>query len=185
MMSKGYRKHHPIVKNITQSKPIPDIPTFMAFTQVYEGISNRLESKIGLTPPFDPKDYPDSIPFPITEKVALWDTGATSSVLTSATVKELKLTPIGTTTLNHAGGSDLSNTYLVNFFLPNHVLVYGVVVSECKDIAGNFGAIIGMDIITRGDFSITNFENQTCLSFRFPSKKQIDYVAEFQHHRGK
>jgi hypothetical protein len=32
-----------------------------------------------------------------------------------------------------------------------------------------------MDIIGLGDFSITNFEGRMCMSFRFPSKHEIDY----------
>jgi hypothetical protein len=33
----------------------------------------------------------------------------------------------------------------------------------------NFGVLIGMDIITRGDFTVTNFEGKTIMSFRMPS----------------
>jgi hypothetical protein len=45
-------------------------------------------------------------------------------------------------------------------------------------IAGNFGAIIGMDIIRRGDFAITNANGKTKMSFRMPSLKAIDFVEE-------
>lgn len=33
-----------------------------------------------------------------------------------------------------------------------------------------------MDIIGIGDFSITNFNQKTCMSFRIPSLHEIDYV---------
>jgi uncharacterized protein YecA (UPF0149 family) len=35
-----------------------------------------------------------------------------------------------------------------------------------------------MDIITLGDFAVTNFNGNTCMSFRVPSLHQIDYVEE-------
>jgi len=36
--------------------------------------------------------------------------------------------------------------------------------------------LIGMDVITLGDFSITNHNGITCMSFRVPSSHEIDYV---------
>jgi len=34
-----------------------------------------------------------------------------------------------------------------------------------------------MDIITKGDFSISNFNGLTTLSFRCPSQEKIDFVS--------
>ena len=50
-------------------------------------------------------------------------------------------------------------------------------VLECED-GHPFEAIIGMDIITRGDFAITHNQGEMVVSFRVPSIKAIDYVAE-------
>jgi len=79
--------------------------------------------------------------------------------------------------VTHFGGSSAENTYLVNVYLPNAVAFAGIVVSECKETA-HFGFILGMEIIARGDFSITNVGNQTWVSFRVPSMVGIDYVQE-------
>lgn len=38
--------------------------------------------------------------------------------------------------------------------------------------------IIGMDIITQGDFSITNLGGRTIFSFRIPSQHSIDYEQD-------
>jgi preprotein translocase subunit SecA len=38
--------------------------------------------------------------------------------------------------------------------------------------------LIGMDIITKGDFSISHFEGKTCFSFRVPSVQEMDFVEE-------
>jgi uncharacterized protein YecA (UPF0149 family) len=45
-------------------------------------------------------------------------------------------------------------------------------------ILDGIDVLIGMDIITLGDFSVTNFQGNTCMSFRVPSLHQIDYVEE-------
>jgi len=42
-----------------------------------------------------------------------------------------------------------------------------------------FDAIVGMDIIGLGDFSVTNVAGMTCVSFRTPSCVVVDYVTEF------
>jgi hypothetical protein len=120
-----------------------ELKSARALTVHYEGLTNRVVTELGLTPAFDPNDFPpDQMPYEITFKQALWDTGATGSVLTKATVKELNLTPTGITKVNHAGGSSVSNTYLVNLFLPNKFAVIGVTVSECDDIAGQGNRIL-------------------------------------------
>ena len=40
------------------------------------------------------------------------------------------------------------------------------------------GVLIGMDIITAGDFAVSNYNGTTMFSFRIPSQKKTDYVAE-------
>lgn len=107
---------------------------------------------------------------------ALWDTGATKSVITRATAELLKLVKVGEVQVHHAGGISTSPTYIVNFLLPNKVGIVGLQVTECEDTGGNFGAIIGMDVIASGDFSITNVDGKTCMSFRLPSIETVDYV---------
>jgi hypothetical protein len=155
----------------------PPPGTFHACTIKHNGITDRIVTPVKLCQAFDPAQ-PPSPPYPLHDTTALWDTGATKSVITDATALALNLTPVGTAMVGHAGGISPSSTYLVNFFLPNNVIIYGVLVSKCHDTAGNFGAIIGMDIICKGDFSITNVGDKTCMSFRYPSINIIDYVEE-------
>jgi len=159
--------------------PAKGKPQFNALTIKYNGLAKRIVTEVGLTPAFDPFQYRDKKPpYQIINKQTLWDTGATNSVLTPETVRELKLIPVGITDVIHFGGTKQSNTYLVNFFFPENVMIYGVLVSESENIIGDFGAIIGMDIITKGDFSITNVNNLTWMSYRIPSIQTIDYVVE-------
>lgn len=109
---------------------------------------------------------------------ALWDTGATNCVITPSCARSLNLKPVGLTKTHHAGGESIANVYLVTIALPNGVGIKGVRVTECAEQSGSFGIIIGMDIITRGDFSISNKNGKTTVSFCIPSVHDIDFVEE-------
>jgi hypothetical protein len=154
---------------------LPSTPNPRSLTIKFKGLSDRIITNLSISNAFDPTKPPTPQPH-FFETTALWDTGASKSVITKATANSLDLTPTGEIQLQHAGGSDLVNTYVVNFFLPNKVGIAGIVVCECKDLSNNVGAIIGMDIIRMGDFSITNVNKQTMMSYRFPSIESIDYV---------
>lgn len=154
------------------------IPAWHAFTNIYPGISNRLITKAKVAEAFDP-DVSDSRSFAHIETDALWDTGATMSVITPQVVRSLKLQPIGKILVQHGGGESEQDTYIVNLILPNGVAFSGVVMSEMDKVVDNFGIIIGMDVISNGDFSVTNYRGKTCFSFRFPSQETVDFVKRF------
>jgi hypothetical protein len=52
--------------------------------------------------------------------------------------------------------------------------------TECKSAKGNFDFIIGMDVITIGDFALTNVGKISTVSFRVPPGRTIDYVQEIE-----
>ncbi|WP_333810100.1 retroviral-like aspartic protease family protein [Flavobacterium sp.] len=108
---------------------------------------------------------------------AIWDTGATSSVITKNVSKALNLIPTGFAQVNTANGIANQNTFTVDVGLPNGVIIQGITVTEVDGLSGGCEALIGMDIITLGDFSITNHNGKTCMSFRVPSGHEIDYVT--------
>jgi hypothetical protein len=149
---------------------------FQALTVKVNSLADRIITDIVVFEPFGPGDTPDPPPRR-TQTRALWDTGASKSVIKPQVAKDLQLTPVGTANLSHGGGTSQRPTYIVTFGLPNQVLIAGSLVSEVPD-NGDFGAIVGMDVITLGDFSITNVNGQTWMSFRTPSCVAIDYVEE-------
>ncbi|MCX6544143.1 MAG: aspartyl protease family protein [Acidobacteria bacterium] len=153
------------------------VPSFHAFTTKATGRSRRIVTPASIGAAFDPRTPPVPLPPQLAVQV-LWDTGATGSVITAATAAALHLAPTGVVTVNHAGGSSLVNTYVVSITLPNQVGVAAVQVSECPDSAGQFNAIIGMDVITMGDLSISNLNGQTWMTFRIPSVEAADFVRE-------
>lgn len=147
-----------------------------AFTQKHNGLANRIITDVRISEAFDPKNQPAKPN--LFDTKALWDTGATHSVITEATAKSLGLFPTGKSLVHHAGGKGDFNTYVVNFFLPNRVAIIGVRVTGAPHLE-NCGAIIGMDIIMGGDMSISNHNGQTWFTFRWPSYGAVDYVADF------
>jgi Aspartyl protease len=153
-------------------------PRFQAFTVRANGIAGQIITPVGVMPGFDPAS-PPAPPPPIVQTSALWDTGASKSVISPDIVKGLGLTPVGTANVAHAGGTGTSPTYLVNFRLLNGVGVAGSLVTEFPSLTGSFQAIIGMDIISLGDLALTHVNGQTCMSFRIPATAAIDYVEEY------
>jgi len=109
---------------------------------------------------------------------AIWDTGATGSVITQNVIDACGLIPVGMTQVHGVHGSETSAVYLINIRLPNSVGFAGIQVTQ-----GNLGdsadVLIGMNIINQGDFSVTSKNGQTMFSFRVPSQVHTDYVKEY------
>jgi len=149
-----------------------------SFTLQAEGILRDLKTECGVCEAFDPlsgEKHPNIETF-----IGLWDTGATGSVISENVVKKLGLTPISKAKVFHADGTSIVNVYAINLFLPNQVAFKFIKVTEGK--LQGFDLLIGMDIITTGDFSISNTDNKTTFSFRVPSVKRTDFVEEAKPH---
>lgn len=112
---------------------------------------------------------------------AIWDTGATNTVISKQLAEKLKLTPNGIATCNTAGGVIEAKKYLISLKLMNGVEIKDIHVTEGILTGGDF--LIGMDVITLGDFSISNVDNKTTFSFRIPSCKRVDFVQESNEKR--
>lgn len=107
---------------------------------------------------------------------ALWDTGASNSVVTPHVISQLGIVADGIAKTRHAGGESTVKTYLMDIGLPNRILLPHIRVSECAEQDARFDIIIGMDIISMGDFSITGQGMRRMVSFCLPSTAYIDYV---------
>ncbi len=115
--------------------------------------------------------------------VALWDTGATNSVVTHRVAQKCGLKPTGVVEVQLAGAKDLRNTYLVALGLPNRVMFPQVRVTDADEIGGA-DVLIGMDIIGQGDFAVTHGDGKTTLSFRVPSVENIDFTDSHRLPKG-
>ncbi|MCL2333031.1 MAG: retroviral-like aspartic protease family protein [Actinomycetia bacterium] len=155
----------------------PNSFNYQAFTITADNLVDRLITPIRVCDAFDPSAPPKKVPEMKTVQ-GLWDTGATVTCITNELAKELGLKQLGVTEVGNAGGTSQQNTYLVNVVLPNNVLCVGVPVVSAELRSQGLDALIGMDVIGRGDFSLTNCDGKTCLSFRTPSIARVDYVRE-------
>lgn len=147
---------------------------YKAFTLKSEGRLRDLKTHCGVCKAFNPLDggqHPE-----INQFEGLWDTGASGTVISKNVVDQLGLKPIGKSKVFHANGESIVNVYAINLFLPNQVAFQFVKVTE--GVLSGFDLLIGMDIITMGDFSITNVAGKTTFSFRVPSVKEVDFVTE-------
>lgn len=144
---------------------------YRAFSLKASGLLNTLQTEALIISDVRDKSF-NPIPKMWT---ALWDTGASKSCISKRIVEYLHLIPVGKTSISTANGISDVNTYFVNVGLPNGVMIPNVLVS-CADLGDNLDALIGMDIITYGDFSITNFNGRTTFSFRIPSVKEVDFT---------
>ena len=64
---------------------------------------------------------------------------------------------------------------MVTLELPNSVIKKSIKVAVCN-ITTNVGMIIGMDIISLGDFALSNGKDQTLFSFAVPPfQEKIDF----------
>lgn len=154
----------------------------LAFTVKYDGVASELKTHCGICEAFDPDIT--SEPPKLTKIIGLWDTGASCSAISQRAVTALNLKSTGAAVINHANGVSTVPTYLLNVMLPNEVGIPFVRVTEAQ-LNGDFDILIGMDLISKGDFSICNKEGKTTFSFQIPSTHNLDFVQEFndKHHK--
>ncbi|MDR1024002.1 MAG: aspartyl protease family protein [Prevotellaceae bacterium] len=116
------------------------------------------------------------------QTAGIWDTGATGSVITKSTAAALALLPINRARVRGVHGAKEVNVYFVKITLNNRNITLTAQVTECDELSADnsVGMLIGMNIITMGDFAVTSYLGQTTMSFRVPSLQKIDFVAEMR-----
>lgn len=153
------------------------MPAWQGLTAAGDGPLAVIQTPCMVAPGFDPRTLPaDQHPPAHDGFVAIWDTGATASVISQKVVDDCGLKPIGMTIVHGVHGPDQAEQYLANIGLPNGVLFVNMTVTKGK--LGDAHVLIGMDIIRAGDFVITNKDGKTVMSFRTPSQDCIDFVKE-------
>ena len=147
--------------------------SFVSISQ--SGLLNRLVNQCSVSEAWDPNSA--SPEPPLHPFNALWDTGATNSMISQSVVDACGLLPISFGNSRHAQGTTTDvPIFLVNIALPNKFQIVGVRVM--RGAFDGLDVLIGMDIITMGDFAVTNPDGTTKFSFRIPSQADIDFVRE-------
>jgi hypothetical protein len=147
-----------------------------ALTMPHNEIVNSIKTPVEIVNPFKGEK---------TTTRGLWDTGATHSAITESLAKKLELVEIQRINVSGVHGIKEVPVYYVKILLNKGDVSLSVRVSECTELSadGSVGALIGMDVITKGDFAITNFQEKTIMSFRIPSKQAIDFVAGLKNNQ--
>jgi hypothetical protein len=159
---------------------MPDsVPKSLSFTVRYDGRTNQLLVKTLVSKPSPPGKsavIPPVVVQGAKEYVGIWDTGATNCVISQKVIDECGLKPTGIAMVHGATDPNPTpcETFLVNIFLPNRVVIPSIRVTKGSLV--DCDVLIGMDIINRGDFAITHYDGKTTFSFRLPSMQQIDFV---------
>jgi len=151
-------------------------PLSRSFTTTAQGgLLNVLKNQCGISQAFDPTG--GMVPPPVSQFDAIWDTGATNSCITQAVIDACGLVPVGIAQVHNAQTTTSEEVFLVSIYLPNKVVFPGVRVTRGRMQGADI--LIGMDVINRGDFAVTNFGGITKFSFRVPSEAHIDFVEDY------
>ena len=151
------------------------IPFQRNFTTRYEGIAPALITPCAVSASWDPLEEK---PEPVAVRYqCLWDTGATMSAITKRVATDLGLPTEALIPIQHAGGASAGvPQHYVNLLLPNGVMIVGRAVAQLP--LTNCDVIVGMDIISLGDFAVSNVNGKTTFTFRIPSVEEFDFVAD-------
>ena len=137
-----------------------------AFRTQYNGIVRALITEVRIALPSTTNPQPKKF-----EKFnAIWDTGATNSVITKRIVDQVGLSPTGKIISKGVHGEATVNTYFIDVGLPMKVCIANLKVSE-GILLGDIDVLIGMDVIQMGDFAISNVDGKTLFSYCIPSHK--------------
>ena len=106
----------------------------------------------------------------------MWDTGATNSIITPRVVEALGLEPIRAIrpiSTQGVNGLEKSQAFLVDIHLPGKITAreFTVFLKNPGDVW--WDVIIGMDIISRGNFSVSNVNCRTEFSFSVPVPEDV------------
>ena len=142
-----------------------------ALTNKAPGLVNRIVTPVKITNPITNHAI---------NSIAIWDTGATNCTITATAAKNLGLVPVSKATVNGVHGPKEVNVYFVTITLNNENITLTTQVTETAELSPGreIGMLVGMNVISKGDFCITNHGGHTVMTFRVPSIETVDYVAD-------
>ena len=116
---------------------------------------------------------------PRREFEVLWDTGASASAIDKRIVTKLALQPVDRVDeVFHAYGAKKGvDVYAINFSLTPDQSGIDILVTEAE--LEDCDMLVGMDVITSGDFVVTRHEGRVRMSFRVPPTGGFNFIEEF------
>lgn len=110
------------------------------------------------------------------EARALWDTGATHTCIDDALAQRLGLVELGSVDVYTPSGRANLTIYRADIVLMGVIPMYGHKVTGSVIGMQGIDLLIGMDIISKGDFATSCKDGRTRFTFRIPSIEDADYT---------
>lgn len=107
---------------------------------------------------------------------SLWYTGAATTCISKNVVKTLNLTSNEEVYIDTPSGRSKTKIYEIDIILPNEVYLKNIKVYETTIGDQGFDLLIGMDIISKGDFCVSGVNGVITASFRYPAQGVTDYM---------
>lgn len=111
------------------------------------------------------------------EVLALWDTGASSSCIAAELSTALGMRSIGKRRILTPSGMADVHLRRIDVMLPNEMPVERLVVCDSAIGQQEIGMLIGMDVISRGDFATSCRNGRTMFTFRMPSQWDANFMT--------
>ena len=144
---------------------------YNAFAKQYPALAEDLNTDVEVFPVSSASNQGTGV-------YAIWDTGASQTVITHRLMSQLNLIPIDTKVVHGINSKQTVDVVAITIKLPNGLLIPDIRVFVC-DIPPPIDMLIGMDIIQLGDFYISNTGNCTLFSFVIPPlPEQIDLTQK-------
>ena len=144
-------------------------------TQRYDSIRHSIESKVKIATATSNN---------FKEFNAVWDTGATHTVISQKVISEIGLNSIDKIDAYTANSKRIADVYLVDLILPkDQIRLDSLTVIDGK-LEDSIDVLIGMDVICSGDFAISNKNQKTIFSYQCPPTHTTDFEIENNRLRG-
>jgi hypothetical protein len=143
---------------------------YYAFSVRFPNLARSLHTKVRVC-----KQYSEN-PEAGMQINAVWDTGATSTAVSSLAAKELGLLSIDKLSVHGVNSFTEVDVSIVSIILPNGIILKDKRITVCN-LPPAVDMLIGMDIILMGDLTICNAGNKTLFSYAVPPfPDKIDLV---------
>ncbi|GHS93434.1 hypothetical protein AGMMS50276_03910 [Synergistales bacterium] len=146
-----------------------------SYTLYHSRLAKQLRSEVHISNSFAQLNLSNPASSGGKAYTAIWDTGATVTCITQKVVDDLGLVGLGKCKNITAGGAIETTRHLIDLWLPNKVVILKCDVTKVELYALKADVLIGMDVISQGDFTITNYQGKTVMTFRIPSLETVDY----------
>jgi hypothetical protein len=137
----------------------------------FTGIPNRIATAVYLYS----TTLVDTVPL---ATKGIWDTGAQKSIITPYLADLLKVQPVNRMIVGGITGKSPADIVMITLEIPNNGIHKNLEVAVCPfntNPDSDMQMLIGMDIISQGDFVLSNGDGYTLFSFATPaSLNKID-----------